>query len=90
MWKPEQYIHIQTIYASRAQRGHNVAGLLKALVAPNGLLHHRIKVLHPDRGTRHPDRLQGIDSRGVDFCRINFDRNLDVLGPRTEGRKRCT
>ena len=77
--QPVKDVGVQRADPMRAQRIRRRLRDLKALVAADGLLDHRIEVLHPDRSAVHPRLRQRRQTRFVDLVRVDLNREFAVL-----------
>ncbi len=85
MRQAEQDIGVQRPDAACAEPVGGKLRDLEALVAADGLLDHRVEVLHPDRGAVHPRPRQRVEPRFVDLVRVDLDRELAIRRHRRDG-----
>ncbi len=67
-------VHVQAFDANGADHLNNVTGLVKALLSPDAVLYHGVKVLHTDGRTGHAHPRQSLQTEAIYFCRVDLDR----------------
>lgn len=74
--QPVENVGIEAHQPAVTQILGQALGELEALLPADGLLDQGVEVLHPDRDAGHAGLEQGIEARGIDLGRIDFDREV--------------